>query len=206
MIVPSTLKSNAGLGSVASMENEVWKSVVGYEGKYEVSSHGRVRSLDRTWFIEIRSRNQTVENPEMVRQKRHVIGKIKKLTIGNHGYPIANLGVNDTHCVHRLVADAFLEKTDGKNHVDHINSIRHDNRFENLQWVTQKENNAKQYFQRGSERPNSKFTEKDIKYIRDEYHYADGKRGIIKKIAEGFGVSGCTISDIVSRKTWTHVR
>lgn len=96
---------------------EVWKPVVGYEGLYEVSNLGRVRSL---------------------RYK-----KIKKLSLTKYGYYIVGFCINyknNVHLVHRLVAEAFLPNPNNLPEVDYINTDRTDNRLENLRWVTRKEN------------------------------------------------------------------
>lgn len=76
-------------------------------------------------------------------------GKLLKQTIGNHKYLVVNLGryedgrrINNVLCVHRIVAIAFLPNPDNKRCVDHINTVRTDNRVDNLRWVTHKENNA----------------------------------------------------------------
>ena len=111
------------------MKEEVWKAIKGYEGLYEVSNMGRVSSLDRI----VKSRGFYI-----IRK-----GAIKKLLTDRKGYLYVFLSKNNiekTHRVHRLVADAFIPNPDNKPEVDHINTIRSDNRVENLRWVTSKEN------------------------------------------------------------------
>ena len=105
------------------MEEEVWKSIRDYEGLYEVSNLGRIKSL-----------NYRKTGKE----------KILKNIECENGYLIINLakfGKYKTFKVHRLVAEAFIPNPENKPCVDHINTIREDNRVENLRWVTKEENN-----------------------------------------------------------------
>ena len=110
--------------------NEIWKTVIGYEGLYEVSSMGRVRSLDRY----VRGRGDSM--------KLHK-GRTLHPKIDRDGYCIYNLckdGKVKNFRAHRLVADAFIPNPNNKSCIDHINTIRNDNRVENLRWSTQQEN------------------------------------------------------------------
>lgn len=112
------------------MGPEVWYPIEGYEGYYQVSSYGRVRSVDRT----VRFRNG---------HTRHYTGKVLMLRYHN-GYAMVNLNKNGQlreHYVHRLVAENFLLHFKGKDWVNHINGIKSDNRVENLEWCTPGENN-----------------------------------------------------------------
>ena len=104
------------------MDNEIWKDVVGYEGKYQISNMGRVKSLK-------------------YRQKE--CSQIIKPICNLDGYYFVNLykdGINKKQRIHRMVAEAFIPNLENKSEVDHINTIRTDNRAENLRWVTRKEN------------------------------------------------------------------
>jgi len=106
-------------GEVFFMEKEIWKPVKNYEGFYEVSNIGRIKSL-----INDKTRKE----------------KILKQNIAC-GYLKVNLyfnGVKKCRSVHQLVAEAFLNhKPNGhKLVVNHINFIRTDNRVSNLRWVT----------------------------------------------------------------------
>lgn len=117
---------------------EIWKDIKGYEGIYQVSSEGRVRSLDR-----IDSNNHPLK------------GIILKPYISNSGYLLVGLykqQKRDRKLLHRLVAEAFIPNPDNKPEIDHINTIKTDNtvflnedgsiNYEktNLRWTTRKEN------------------------------------------------------------------
>jgi len=112
-------------------ELEVWKDIPEYEGIYQVSNLGRVKSLPREWVSGIGA---------IVKHK----GKILKGGTSN-GYRIVKLYVNGNikvYLIHQLVAIAFLNhKPDGhKLVIDHINDNKSDNRVENLQIVTNRFN------------------------------------------------------------------
>lgn len=111
---------------------ELWKPVLGYDGFYEVSSRGRVRSVER--IVRSSSRNGGF---------RRRPSKILRQNRKRNGYLTVDLcrdGVYKTTLVHRIVAEAFCEKTEGASQVNHINLNKEDNRAENLEWCTAKEN------------------------------------------------------------------
>ena len=112
------------------MKNEEWRDVVGYEGYYQVSSEGRVKSLKRT-FIDKSGRKRTVKE------------RILKPAFDGWGYLIVTLcacGKRKNLMVHRLVCEAFNDNRDEKPEVNHINEIKTDNRACNLEWCTRREN------------------------------------------------------------------
>ena len=111
---------------------EIWKDIIGYEGLYQVSNFGRVKILERIFFVRGKYPIKKNEN-------------ILKLHLNTHGYYRVSLIKNKTPktiTVHKLVAIAFLNhKPCGlKLVVNHINFVRTDNRVENLEIVTQREN------------------------------------------------------------------
>lgn len=108
---------------------EIWKPIKGYEGLYEVSNLGNVRSLDK----------------HVMYGNRYCLlkGKPMKPFHNLYGYLKINLhknGQGKHYFIHRLVSEAFIPNPNNLPCIDHINTIRDDNRVENLRWCTRKEN------------------------------------------------------------------
>lgn len=101
---------------------EIWKPIPGYENHYEASNLGNIRKLPSK--------------------------RIRKIDYSNI-YPSILLSVkgkHKTYRVHRLIAKTFLPEIKGKNHVNHKDGNHKNNNIENLEWVSQKENNQHSYF------------------------------------------------------------
>jgi hypothetical protein len=134
--------------------------------------------------------------------------KTHKCTNGYRFITLYVSGVSQMKLIHRLVAEAFILNPLSKPHVNHINGIKHDNRVENLEWVTLSENMqhaAKLGLLqgvKGSKNVHSKLTESDVLEIRRLY--VPGKVSM-KELAGMFGVCEQHISVIIRRKKWAHL-
>lgn len=138
-----------------TLKKELWKDIPGYEGIYQISDAGRVKRL--------------IEWCGNKDQEKWVpCNKILNATDNGNGYKIVGLSWKNSrknHYVHRLVAEAFIEKEDGKNHINHKDHNRENNHVENLEWCTPKEN-VLYSVPRMCHPKNSKLGESGEKYIR----------------------------------------
>jgi hypothetical protein len=126
-----------------TMNREIWKAVKGYEQSYEVSSHGRVRSVER--IVE-----------RINGSKLPIRERILKAVINSDGYlqvVLSNNGKVKAKRIHQLVAESFLNHTacGMKLVVNHINFNRQDNRVENLEIVTNRENTNQKHLNSSSD-------------------------------------------------------
>ena len=107
---------------IENLENEIWKDIKGYEGLYQVSNLGRVKSLKRN---------------------SRLFDKLIMGGVNSCGYRIVFLikdKIRKTVSVHRIVGETFIENTMFNKCINHINGIKIDNIVSNLEWVTQREN------------------------------------------------------------------
>lgn len=108
---------------------ETWKDIPTYEGLYQISNTGKVKSISRWWDIGLGRRKLLKE-----RILKHAF------TTGYPSVALCDKRGQKTTLIHRLMANAFIPNPDNLPQVNHKNGIRHDNRLENLEWVTSQEN------------------------------------------------------------------
>lgn len=179
---------------------EVWVDIPGYEGHYQVSNLSRIRSLDKL----VNGGRSGVK-----------LKKSKVLTHANrHGYRCVTLskhGMSKTNLVHRVVASVFIPNLDNKPFINHINGIKHDNRIENLEWCTGKENSDHKFNVLGykqSKETNKKIQvyvqqraiklRKPVKCIEDDLLFES-----VEETAKHYGVTRRAIRNLIQKKSYS---
>lgn len=107
-------------------EIEIWKEIEGYDGAYMISNLGRIKSM-----------------PRLSKQNHLLPEKLLSISHNNSGYCDVSLyydGHRYHEKIHRLVAKAFVDNPKGLNEVDHIDTNKDNNRYDNLRWTTHSEN------------------------------------------------------------------
>lgn len=184
-------------GGYGTMEDkEIWKDIEGFEGFYQVSNFGRVRSLGGWCGTSKRK------------------ARIRKLNYTHDGYLKLRLmykGKDITCRVHRLVADAFIPNPNNYETVNHIDGNKENNKVENLEWCDrgyQMEHAYKlklKISNSGADNIHSKLTEDDIKYIRSVYKKYSRDFNTVS-LAKKFGVSDRVIGLIVRNMSYKNVK
>lgn len=177
---------------------ETWKTILGYEGLYEVSSLGSVKSLHRfrkdsgDRLVAVKERFLRAENTQGY--KRVALQKDGK---GKH------------FSVHRLVATAFIPNPENKPSINHIDNQRDNNCVTNLEWCTAKENlehcikQGRFITLRGSQLSHSILTESDVIEIRKYLKSQSAKT--VRELAKNYGVKVDSIRQIAAKTAWKHV-
>jgi hypothetical protein len=135
-------------------DQEIWKDVLGYEGNYQISSLGRVKSLIR----------ETYNGKGYFNSKEKFL-KQRTTTKGYYGYSLTKNNKTIDFLAHRLIAVAFIENPFNKRTVNHKDSVRTNNSIDNLEWASYRENHC----HRVSKMP------KSSKYVGVCFHKATKK-------------------------------
>lgn len=175
-------------------KNEVWKEIPGYEGHYEASSCGRIRSLVMQ------------SGPNLVLRKTP---RIKSVYASKGGYLKTDLSKGNkcrTEYIHRLVLMAFKGVPANSQEGAHLNGIRSDNRLENLEWTTRAVNHSHKN-QHGTQligerNPQAKLTDALVREMRLKYCNGQSYRSL----ANEYGLSKSYTHNVVSGKSWAHVK
>ena len=165
---------------------EIWKDIEGYEGYYQVSNLGRIKSLKRPRIMKSHLNEAT----------------------GYIGQNLSNGQIKKYCLVHRLVAKAFIPNPENKNQINHKNGDKTDNNVTNLEWATQSENMKHSY--KELNRPirydilkkDAKLTEDQVREIKEHLNNSVTHT----KLAEMYCVSRQLITSINLGKAWKHIK
>jgi len=177
---------------------EEWRPIEGYEGFYEVSNLGRVRSLDRV-----------VKG--CPGQQKPIKGRLLKPLLRSHGYLYVCLckeGKKKNYFIHRLVAVAFLGQPPEGHVVCHGSKGQQCNKVTNLSWGTYKQNSGPDRVRDGTDKRGekhglAKLNEMQVRVIR---RLIESKTMTNREIGEIFGVSKQCIKHIKSGRSWKHLK
>lgn len=170
---------------------EVWKKIQGFE-KYEISSLGRIKVNLK--FRKYRNYQSKVLNPSLDKD-----GYFRTSLVSDDG-------ITKNKIIHRLVAEAFIPNPENKPCVNHKNGIKTDNRIENLEWCTVKENNIHAIKLGlsgqvpGEKHHMSKLKEKEVlEIIINKNNLTQEQLGL------EYNISQTQISRIINKKRWSHI-
>jgi hypothetical protein len=182
--------------------HEEWRPVSGYEGFYEASSAGRIKSVARTITVRTSYGDYPLQIP----------GRLLRQFVKNSGYPtvsLCRLSVNKTFTVHRLVAIAFIPNPNALPEVNHKDGIKTHNHVGNLEWASTSFN-IRHAIQNGLNHPggpagkrNGRAQISEITVIQMRRMHSDGSR--ICDIAKACGVSWSCAAHVLKGRVWTHV-
>jgi hypothetical protein len=117
------------------MNIEIWKDIPGYEGLYQVSNLGRVKSLPK-W-------TKTKGGALQLRKEKYLNSYIS--STGYYRVHLSKDGISKQKTIHTIMSICFIPNTENKPCINHKNGIKTDNSIENLEWVTIRENTIHAY-------------------------------------------------------------
>lgn len=168
---------------MSQSDSTIWVSINGYEGRYEVNRLGQIRNTKTAYIL--------------------------KPSKDNYGYSILTIRINGkkkTHKVHRLIAMTFIPNIYNKPQINHKNGIKADNRIDNLEWCTNRENTIHaiktglRKVLSGDKSPSAKLNKEQVMAIR--HKYATGLY-YQRELAKEYGVSRGAINSIMRFTTWS---
>jgi len=168
---------------------EIWVDVENYNGRYQVSNFGGVRCF---LFNKIKLTHPVFISKEILRS----------------GHLRVELGGKKI-LVHRLVAQAFIPNTENKPFINHLDGNPSNNKVENLEWCTPKENTQHAFKTglmvgfKGADAGNAKLTEEEVIEI---YKLFNEKIKTGVALSKKYGVTTSAISRIIKGKTWKHLQ
>ena len=171
---------------------EIWKDIESYEGIYQVSNYGKIKSLKRNVLMKGKFnyfKEEKILNPSTHKNGYLAIGLTKE-------------NKTKTFKVHRIVALHFIDNFLNKPEINHIDSDKSNNNVLNLEWCTSKENKEHAVKNKlnafGEKSSGSKLTEKEVLEIRESNLSPT-------ELSEKYKVNKGSISSIKNRKTWNHI-
>lgn len=178
---------------------EQWRDIPGYEGVYQVSDWGSVRSVDRVIVFKKSARSEPY--------RRFFSSRSIPQFLDAYGYSAVSLsrqGKTRSFTVHRLVAIAFIGNRPSGSHIHHIDKDKRNNNLSNLAYISGKEHVSLHMkgMYRGEDNPQSILSDAQVSCIKKLLSHDTFSRD---EIAEAFGVSGGAITNINLKKSWLHI-
>lgn len=172
------------------MNTEQWKPIKGFEGYYDISNHGRVKSLSRSVKTKFGSRTTKEKMLKNIKQQYEVVNLQKK-------------GLMYKSYVHRLVLETFKPNTENKPCANHIDGNKYNNHIDNLEWVTYQENCQHAMDtglnRKGEQHHASKLTWEKVDNIREELTNGTKTKA---KLAREYGVTFACIWKVEHNQSW----
>ncbi len=178
------------------VEPEAWVPIEEYEMEYEISSYGRIRSLDR-YVISIHGH----------RLKRGIILN-PSITDGYYTVTLCKCGIAKTKRIHIIVAKTFHPNPENKPQVNHKNGNKLDNHKDNLEWNTAKENKhhaiyVLKAYSHGVNHHDAKINDSIVRHVRKTF--ADNPNINKAQLARDNGIDPRNLGKLLSGKAWRHV-
>lgn len=172
------------------MNKEVFKDIPGYEGLYQISNFGKVKSLPR--------------------KENHFKEKVLTVRLDRGGYPVTFFRYKTKGKwikIHRAIAMAFINNPLCKEVVNHIDGDKQNYNILNLEWVTDRENKdhamTNRLYAAGEKNNGAKLKEEQVKEIRELYKT---KKLTIRELSQKFDISWCSVQRITSYSNWKYIK